>query len=154
MNKATLNLIKQWEGCKLKPYLDSVKIATIGIGTIKYPNGKKVTMQDPPITVEQAEEYLMDHLVGNCISVSDLVKVQLNDNEFGALVSFVYNLGAGAFASSTLLKKLNKGDKPGAADEFLKWDHAGGKRLLGLTKRRQAERALFLHPDVSQAGQS
>lgn len=148
INKASLNLIKQFEGCVLQPYLDSVKVPTIGIGTIKYPNGTKVTMKDPPITQEQAEEYLQNHLIGNCLSVSDLVKVVLNDNEFGALVSFVYNLGAGALASSSLLKKLNANDRLGAAEEFLKWDHAGGQRLAGLTKRRQAERALFLHPPV------
>lgn len=146
VNKAALDLIKQWEGCVLKPYLDSVKIPTIGIGTIKYPNGTKVTMKDPPITMAQAEEYLMNHLVGNCLAVEAAVKVTLNDNEFGALVSFVYNLGIGALLSSTLLKKLNAGNHVGAAEEFLKWDHAGGKRLPGLTKRRQAERSLFLHP--------
>lgn len=146
VNQTTINLIKLFEGCILKPYLDAVKIPTIGIGTIKYPDGRKVTMKDAPITQAQAEEYLLDHLKGNCKSVEDLVKVALNDNEFGALVSFVYNLGAGALGKSTLLKKLNSGDRTGAAEEFLKWDFAGGKRLAGLTRRRQAERALFLHP--------
>lgn len=65
-------------------------------------------------------------------------------DEFDALVDFAFNLGIGALAGSTLLKKLNAGDIEGAADEFLKWDHAGGKVLAGLTKRRQGERALFL----------
>lgn len=146
VNKAGIELIKRWEGCVLKPYLDAIGIPTIGIGTIKYPNGKKVTMKDPAITEKQAEEFLMDHLAKLCDDVERVVIVPLNDNEFAALVSFAYNLGIGALSSSTLLKKLNAGDRVGAADQFLRWDYAGGKRLAGLTKRRQAERALFLHP--------
>ena len=146
INQAGLNLIESFEGCKLKPYLDVVSIPTIGIGTTIYPNGSKVTMNDPPITKDQAYEYLRDHLKKNCSEVEAAVKVSINDNEFSALVSFVYNCGIGALKSSTLLKKLNSGNKKGAADEFLKWDHAGGVVVAGLTRRRQAERALFLHP--------
>jgi lysozyme len=146
INQAGLNLIESFEGCVLKPYLDVVKIPTIGIGTTVYPNGKKVTMQDPPITKAQAYEYLKDHLNKNCKDVEDCVKVVVNDNEFAALVSFVYNCGIGALRTSTLLKKLNAGDKKACADQFLKWDHAGGVVVAGLTRRRQAERALFLHP--------
>lgn len=146
INQAGLNLIEQFEGCKLQPYLDVVKIPTIGIGTTRYPDGKKVTMQDPPITKAQAYSFLEDHLKMVCNAVSGNVKVAINDNQFAALVSFAYNVGTGALASSTLLKKLNSGDMKGAADQFLKWDHAGGVVVAGLTRRRQAERALFLHP--------
>ena len=71
-------------------------------------------------------------------------RVKLNQNQFDALVSFTYNLGAGALGSSTLLGKLNRGDFEGAADEFPKWNKAGGKVLNGLVKRRAAERSLFL----------
>jgi lysozyme len=78
--------------------------------------------------------------------VSAAVTVPLNDNEFGALTSFTFNLGIGNLKSSTLLKKLNAGDRAGAADEFGKWVNAGGKPLPGLVKRRAAERALFLTP--------
>lgn len=146
INQAGLNLIESFEGCVLKPYLDSVKIPTIGIGTTVYPNGKKVTMQDPPITKDQAYEYLRDHLNKDCAAVEKMLKVVVNDNEFGALVSFAYNVGTAALQSSTLLKKLNAGDKKAAADQFLKWDHAGGVVVAGLTRRRNAERSLFLHP--------
>ncbi len=146
INQAGLTMIEQFEGCKLEPYLDVAKVPTIGIGTTKYPDGRVVTMNDPPITEAQAQSFLKNHLEGDCKAVSGLVKVTLNDNEFAALVSFAYNVGRNALASSTLLKKLNSGDREGAADQFLRWDHAAGIQVAGLTRRRQAERALFLLP--------
>lgn len=146
LNKATVDLIKSFEGLRLKPYLDSANIATIGIGTIRYPNGTAVTMNDPEITEEQAEEYLQHELEQKRAGVEKLVKISINDNQFGALVSFAYNVGLGALGSSTLLKLLNAGNVSGAAEEFLRWDKAGGKKLAGLARRRQAERSLFLQP--------
>lgn len=146
VNDATLKLVETFEGFRSKPYLCSAGVPTIGIGSTVYPDGKKVTLKDKEITLVQAYEYLKAHMGKDIPKVEALVKVPLNDNQFGALVSFVYNLGAGALGSSTLLKKLNAKDYSGAAEEFLKWDFAGGKRLAGLTRRRQAERALFLHP--------
>jgi len=146
INQAGLNLIEQFEGCKLQPYYDVAGIPTIGIGTTRYTDGKAVMMADAAITKEQAYALLKNHVDGDCSAVSGMVRVVVNDNQFAALVSFAYNVGRGALASSTLLKKLNSGDMKGAADQFLKWDHAGGKVVLGLTRRRQAERALFLHP--------
>ncbi|EAA7932780.1 lysozyme, partial [Salmonella enterica subsp. enterica] len=83
-------------------------------------------------------------LVGYESDVSRLVKVRLTQGQFDALVSFAYNLGARTLSTSTLLRKLNAGDYAGAADEFLCWNKAGGKVLKGLTRRREAERALFL----------
>ncbi|NEP37557.1 lysozyme, partial [Moorena sp. SIO3B2] len=77
-------------------------------------------------------------------TVSNLVKVSLTDNQFSALVSFVFNIGPTAFRRSTLLRKLNHGDDQGAANEFLRWNKGGGRVLLGLSKRREAERKLFL----------
>ena len=76
-------------------------------------------------------------------------RAPLNQNQFDALVSWTFNLGPGNLRSSTLLKRLNAGDYRGAADEFLKWNKADGKVLPGLTKRREAERALFLEPVTS-----
>ena len=76
--------------------------------------------------------------------VNKYVKVKLNQNQFDALVSFTFNCGGGALKSSTLLKKLNKGDYTGAANELLRWNKANGKILAGLTRRRQSEKALFL----------
>lgn len=78
--------------------------------------------------------------------VASLVKVPLNQNQFDALVSFAYNCGSSNFASSTLLKKLNAGDYDAAADEFPRWDKAAGKVMNGLTRRRNAERTLFITP--------
>ncbi|TSA40461.1 MAG: lysozyme, partial [Methylococcaceae bacterium] len=98
----------------------------------------------PALTVAQAEEMLAFDLTAFEDKVKALVKVDVNDNQLGALTSFAYNLGAGNLASSTLLKKLNAGDYAGASVEFLKWDKAGGKILKGLTLRRTAEMSLFL----------
>lgn len=149
VNKAGLDLIKSFEGLFLKPYLDPIKIPTIGYGTIEYPDGRKVTMQDPAITEQKALELLQHEVDKKAAAVEKLVKVPLNDNEFAALSSFSYNVGSGALGTSTLLKLLNAGaDRVAVADQFLRWDKAGGKQLPGLTRRRQAERSLFLQPMV------
>jgi lysozyme len=144
-----LDLIKSFEGLKLKPYLDSVKVPTIGYGTILYDNGQAVTMNDPEITEERALELLEWEVNQKCAGVEKYIAVPVNDNEYSALVSFAYNLGLGALHGSTLLKLLNAGtDRSAVADQFLKWDKAGGVAVAGLTRRRQAERALFLQPVV------
>lgn len=140
--KKAYDLIKEFEGLYLKAYLDPVGIPTIGWGTIRYPDGSKVRVGDV-ITLTQAQDYLEHEVSGFVNSVEQLVKVSLNDNQLCALVSFCYNLGAGNFGSSTLLKKLNAGDYVGASAEFPRWNKAGGKVLAGLTRRRNAERALF-----------
>jgi lysozyme len=146
-NKATIDLIKSFEGLKLEPYLDSVGVPTIGFGTILYDNGNKVTMNDAPISEERAHELLEWEISQKAASVDKMVSVEINENEFGALVSFAYNLGLGSLRASTLLKLLNAGqDKVSVADQFLRWNKAGGIEVAGLTRRRQAERALFLQP--------
>ncbi len=148
-SKAGIDLIKSFEGLFLKPYLDPIKIPTIGYGTIKYPNGAKVTMQDPAISEEKATEYLEHEVNEKAHNVERMTKVALNDNEFAALVSFAYNVGWQALEKSTLMRLLNAGaDRTAVADQFLRWDKAGGKVLAGLTRRRQAERSLFLQPEV------
>jgi lysozyme len=148
-SKAGIDLIKSFEGLFLKPYLDPIKIPTIGYGTIKYPNGKAVTMSDPAITEAQATEYLEHEVNEKAVNVERMVKVNLNDNEFAALVCFAYNVGWQALEKSTLMKLLNaNADKVAVADQFLRWNKAGGKELAGLTRRRQAERSLFLQPEV------
>ena len=139
-----LNLIKEKEGLRLKPYLCSAGVATIGYGSTMYADGRKVTLKDAAISESQALELLANTLGKYEKAVNDYVKVSLTQNEFDALVSFTYNLGAGNLLSSTLLKKLNAGDKAGAANQFEVWNKAGGKVLEGLVKRRAAEKALFL----------
>ncbi|MCK6950537.1 lysozyme [Enterobacter roggenkampii] len=136
-------LIKQFEGCKLTAYQDSVGIWTIGYGWTQPVDGKPIRA-GMTIKQETAERLLKTGLVSYESDVSRLVKVGVTQGQFDALVSFTYNLGALSLSTSTLLRKLNAGDYAGAADEFLRWNKAGGKVLNGLTRRREAERALFL----------
>ncbi|MFA9597738.1 lysozyme [Citrobacter telavivensis] len=136
-------LIKQFEGCKLTAYQDSVGVWTIGYGWTQPVDGKPIRA-GMTIKQETAERLLKTGLVSYESDVSRLVKVGLTQGQFDALVSFTYNLGARSLSTSTLLRKLNAGDYAGAADEFPRWNKAGGKVLNGLTRRREAERALFL----------
>ncbi|MBP1008361.1 lysozyme [Enterobacter hormaechei] len=136
-------LIKQFEGCKLTAYQDSVGVWTIGYGWTQPVDGKPIRA-GMTIKQETAERLLKTGLVSYESDVSRLVKVGVTQGQFDALVSFTYNLGARSLSTSTLLRKLNSGDYAGAADEFMRWNKAGGKVLNGLTRRREAERALFL----------
>ncbi|HDX4060216.1 TPA: lysozyme [Citrobacter freundii] len=136
-------LIKEFEGCKLTAYQDSVGVWTIGYGWTQPVDGKPIRA-GMTIKQETAERLLKTGLVRYESDVSRLVKVGLTQGQFDALVSFTYNLGSRALSTSTLLRKLNCGDYTGSADEFLRWNKAGGKVLNGLTRRREAERALFL----------
>ena len=138
-----ISLIKQFEGCKLTAYQDSVGVWTIGYGWTQPVDGKPIRA-GMTIKQETAERLLKTGLVSYESDVSRLVKVGLTQGQFDAMVSFTYNLGARSLSTSTLLRKLNAGDYAGAADEFLRWNKAGGKVLNGLTRRREAERALFL----------
>lgn len=134
-----IDLIKSFEGLELKAYIDSVGVTTIGYGS----TGTHVSI-GMTITKEQAEQLLKKDFERFEKGVSDLVKVPLNQNQFDALVSFSFNLGLGNLKSSALLKKLNASDYIGASKEFERWNRAGNKVLAGLTRRRIAERDLFL----------
>lgn len=134
-----VDLIKASEGLELKAYKDSVGVVTIGYGH----TGPDVFMGQV-ITAAQAEAILKADLMKFEKGIAELVKVPLNPNQHAALVSFSFNLGLGNLRSSTLLRKLNSMDYAGAASEFERWNRAGGKILAGLTKRRLAEKALFL----------
>lgn len=136
-------LIKEFEGCKLTAYQDSVGVWTIGYGWTQPVDGKPIRA-GMTIKQETAERLLKTGLVSYESDVFRLVKVGLTQEQFDALVSFTYNLGSRSLSTSTLLRKLNAGDYSGAAEEFLRWNKAGGKVLNGLTRRREAERALFL----------
>ncbi|WGQ15566.1 lysozyme [Sphingobacterium faecium] len=140
-----LDLIKSFEGWFSKPYLDPIGIPTIGYGFTYYlPSRKKVTMLDKPITMPQGELMLKDILTNYENDVKRLVKKPLNQNQFDALVSFTYNLGATNVGKSTLLKKVNVNpNDPTIKDEFMKWDKAGGKVFSGLVRRRNAEADLY-----------
>jgi lysozyme len=145
-------LIKQWEGLRLAPYLDSVGVATIGWGTIRYPNGKSVTMADPPITEEYAEECLRFEMKQKSLGIAPRLTRLPTAHQAGAMLSLTYNIGLGAFLSSTVLRKFNEGDTQAAADAFLMWDKGrkDGQLVVipGLLNRRKAEREFFLTPDA------
>ena len=139
-----LDLIKSFEGLKLKPYLCPAKVPTVGYGSTFYENDKKVKLTDPSITEQRASELLLDSLKGFEKYVDSYCRDDINQNQFDALVSFCYNLGPANLKSSTLLKKANVNpNDPTIAQEFLRWNKAGGRALKGLTKRRQAESDLY-----------
>lgn len=133
-----LTLIKQFEGLRLHAYKCPADIWTIGYG-----HTADVSANDV-ITEEDAIFYLRQDVAESERAVNQLVHVPLTQNQFDALVSFVFNLGVGNFCTSTLLKKLNARDYDGAEQEFGRWVHAGGKASPGLVRRRAAESALFL----------
>ena len=138
---ACLSLIRRFEGLRLRAYPDP------GSGgdpwTIGYGHTGGVRDGDE-CTEAQAEDWLVEDAQNACTAVYRMARVPLAHRELDALTSFVFNLGSRALFNSTLLAKLNKGDRAGAADQFLRWVHAGGRILPGLVKRREAERAMFL----------
>lgn len=136
-----IELICSFEGLRLNAYDDGVGVWTIGYGTTVI-NGVKVKKGDT-CTLEQAKKYMASDLKKFEEAVNR-VQVPLNQNQFDALVSLTYNIGIGAFSSSTLLKKLNAGDYKGAAAQFDVWVKAGGERMQGLVNRRAKEKVLFL----------
>jgi lysozyme len=145
-NKGYLFITKH-EGLSLKPYLCSAKVPTIGYGSTFYENNKKVLMSDPAITKERAEELLQMSADRFARKVVNLVKKPITQNQLNALTSFAYNLGSGALASSTLLKKVNVNPNDVTIrNEFLRWNKANGIALKGLTNRRIKEADLYFTP--------
>jgi lysozyme len=139
LSKKGAEFIASFEGFRADAYWDAYgKVWTIGYGTA---HGVK---KGDHVTKSEALGLLQKDAASAVKAINDLVKVPLTQNQLDALVSFVYNLGAGALGESTLLKKLNKRDYKGAASEFPKWVYAGGVQLPGLVRRRKAEAALFL----------
>lgn len=134
-----MDLIQKFEGCKLTAYLCPAGVWTIGWGSTGLGVGKGVTWTQ----VEADERYKKD-MAAFKAGVQKLVTVPVNRNQLEAITSFAYNLGLGALKGSTLLKYLNAGNYQAAANQFLRWDKAGGKVSSGLTRRRTAERNLFL----------
>jgi lysozyme len=133
-----LALTEQFEGCELTAYQDVKGVWTIGVGH----TGADVV---PGLTITQAQaQALLANDVSSAVAcVNNVVAVPLSQQQFDALVDFVFNVGAGAFETSTLLKNLNAGDFAGTAAQFDVWDHAGPVVVPGLLRRRQAETALF-----------
>lgn len=139
INDKGLSLIKSFEGLQLMAYRDLAGVWTIGYGH----TGSDVSPTQK-ISLEQANMLLLNDLDMFEHGVSKFVTVPVNDNQFSALVSFVYNIGLGSFEKSTLLKLLNLKQYEPSAEQFLRWDKVGGKEIPGLLRRREAERKLFL----------
>lgn len=135
-------LLHEFEGFRHEAYLCPANVWTIGYGNTRYEDGSPVRKGDR-ITKERGVALFRNILAGFEAKVKKLVKVELTQGQFDALVSFAYNVGVDALRKSTLLRKLNAGDYSGAADEFLRWNKGGGRVLNGLTRRREAERELF-----------
>jgi lysozyme len=143
LNKLGIDLMHHFEGCKLEAYQCSAKVWTIGWGNTFYENGTPVRQGDK-ITQDRANSLFV--FVANKFAdeIKKLIKSNLNENQFSALVCFAYNVGTGNLAKSTLLKKVNVNPNDATiANEFLRWNKAGGKELLGLTRRRTAESKLY-----------
>lgn len=138
-SKNAIDLIKEFEGCKLEAYQDVVGVWTVGYGT----TGPGI-VEGLTITQATAEAMLKGHVNEIGLSLTDCVGNTLSQDKFDACVSFIYNLGIGNFKKSTLLKLIKEGKLKEAGDEFPKWNKAGGKILPGLVRRREAERQLFL----------
>jgi lysozyme len=132
-------MIRRWEGFSSTAYRDVGGVETIGYG---FTDGELVARGQ--MTRDEAEFLLREKVADYMRRVQALVHVSLSDRQVAALTSFAYNVGLGAFARSTLLKKLNAGDVRGAADEFLRWTRVGNRTVRGLVARRRAERDLFL----------
>ena len=148
VSSATINLVKRFEGFRSYAYIDTSGLPVIGYGQSRI-NGRRVYMGQY-ISQAQADAELERELYHIQRLVISKVRVKLNPNQLGALTSLVYNSGVRILTHSTLIRKLNTGNYAGAANEFLRWNKAnqGGRLvpLLGLTRRRQAERQLFLTP--------
>lgn len=144
INRATIDLVKAFEGLRLKAYPDAVGVLTIGYGTTAMAGVGIAPHIGMTITEAEAETYLMRALEKFALKIQPKITAPINENEFGAFLSLAYNVGPGAFAKSSALRKFNAGDKAGAANAMLLWNKAGGK--VRLVRRREAERALFLTP--------
>jgi len=152
LSKACINLVKEHEGYHKKRPDGSCTTYYCPAGVLTIGYGCTVGIKEGDIwSPAQAVEALKRELAKHEQAINSLVKVDISQNAFDALVSFSYNVGSGALSKSTLLKKLNKGDMQGAAAEFAKWNKGGGKVLPGLVRRRAQEAELFLTPDNSIA---
>ena len=155
LDKKVLDMIVHHEGCKLRPYQCPALLWTVGVGHVINPNHAKVLLAerkalpipsgwDRVLTMGEVDEILAKDLARFESGVRRLCPNGLNPGRFGALVSFAFNVGLGNLQNSTLRMKHNRGEFESAADEFMKWNKAGGKELKGLTTRRKDERALYL----------
>lgn len=139
ISQDAVNFIKGKEGFSSTPYRDAKGVWTIGYGTTR-----GVNHTSGPVSQNEAEIMMREDLEGFHYDLVRLVNVPLSQNEYDALMSFIYNIGAKQFASSTLRRRLNEGDYQAAAEQFSRWIYSGGQQLRGLVIRRNEEMQRFL----------
>lgn len=145
-------LCRRFEGFRAKPYLCPAGVATIGYGSTYYSGGRKVTLQDDPVSEAQARAMLVHELmqtyapgvIRHCPGLLSLALATSDWRKLNAIVDFAYNLGVGRLQTSTLKRKLNAQDWPGAREQLALWVRGGGRVLPGLVARRKAEAALLV----------
>lgn len=149
VNKAGIDLIKQWEGCRLEAYKCSAGVWTVGYGLTSRAGFIEV---GPGTKITQAEaDWYLEKVVDSFASrIKPMVSPPVNENQFAAFVSLAYNIGVGAFSNSTALKHFNAGRHDLVPDAMRMWRKAGGKVVQGLINRREAEIKLFLTPVVER----
>ena len=143
INSAGIEMIKEFERCRLETYKDAVGVPTIGWGHTSMA-GPPLVMPGMTITQQQADDILITDLAKYEMAVSKAIKRQPTPNQFAAMVSLCFNVGPGNFRKSTVCRAFNEGDLARSAGAFARWNKAGGKVLKGLTRRREAERVLFV----------
>jgi lysozyme len=138
-------LCRRFEGFRPRPYLCPAGVPTIGYGTTSYPDGRRVSLSDPPCDRDQAETWLQWELRQRCLSaaVRYCPVLALHPDAHAAIADFVYNLGVGRLQTSTLRRVINKGDWRAAVIQIRRWNKGGGRVLPGLVLRREAEAALL-----------
>ena len=144
INERGIEIVKSFEGLALLPYVCAGGVISVGYGCTISRTGGPFNLDMEPITEAEADALLLRDLENAEGWVRRLIKTRLSENSFSSLVSFTFNVGAGALQRSILRMKLNREEYQGAADEFPKWRRAGGRILAVLVRRRAAERALFL----------
>ena len=144
INERGIELVKSFEGLALRPYVCAGGVNSVGYGATRSSDGRPIDPDMEAISETEAEALLLRDLESSQGWVSRLIKTTLTENQYSALTSFTFNVGAGALQRSTLRMKLNREEYQGAADEFPKWKFANKRILAGLIRRRAAERSLFL----------
>lgn len=139
MPSVAADIARRFEGKSLTPYICPAGVWTIGYGATRDLNGRRVTASTPPITDQEAEELLARDLAEAARAVDRLIAVPLSPDEKAALTDFVFNLGAGSLKASTLRRWLNDGEYDEVPAQLMRWVFAGGRKLVGLVRRRSAE---------------
>ena len=149
VNQATIDLIKRWEGCKLKAYKDVAGVWTVGYGLTSRAGFIEVG-PETTLTQDEADWYLEQVVNDFASKIAPMITAPINENQFGAFASLAYNIGVGGFGKSSALRRFNAGQIMEVPAAMRMWKKAGGKVVQGLVNRREAEIKLFLTPVVEK----